>query len=197
MLRQYIKHCPVYLQNKIRHHKLYRSLQPLQVPPAPFKIITMDFIVGLPDNNGYDQLLVIVNKFSKRIGLIPGKSTWTTQEQGSSVLRYFQEYDQGMPCFFISNCDSIFMSKFWKGYFTILKAHWLYLAAFHPQTDGQTKRVIQVIKVILRHSYTTTKRPDLFRWMMDLLSIISIINRSLNKSTKATPHQLLFSINLH
>lgn len=54
MLRQYIEHCPVCLQNKIRHHKPYGSLQPLQVPPAPFKIITMDFIVGLPDDNGCD-----------------------------------------------------------------------------------------------------------------------------------------------
>lgn len=157
MLHQYIEHCLVCLQNKIRYYKLYGSLQPLQVPPALFKIITMDFIVGLPDNNGYDQLLVVIDKFSKRVGLIPGKSMWTAQEWGSSVLRYFQEYDWGMPCFFISNHDSIFMSKFWKGYFTALKAHWLYLAAFHPQTDGQTEYVIQVIKVMLRHSYTTAE----------------------------------------
>lgn len=196
MLRQYIEHCPVCLQNKIRHHKPYGSLQPLQVPPAPFEIITMDFIVGLPDDNGYDQLLVVVDKFSKRVGLIPGKSTWTAQEWGSSVLRYFQEHDWGMPRFFISDRDSIFMSKFWKGYFTALKARWLYSAAFHPQTDGQTERVIQVIEVMLRHSYTTAERPDLFRWTMDLPSIISTINGSPNESTKATPHRLLFGIDL-
>lgn len=54
ILYQYIKHYLVCLQNKIHHHKPYRSLQPLQVPPAPFKIITIDFIIGLPDDNSYD-----------------------------------------------------------------------------------------------------------------------------------------------
>jgi hypothetical protein len=40
----------------------------------------MDFIIGLPNDNSYNQLLVIINKFSKCISLIPDKLIYTTKE---------------------------------------------------------------------------------------------------------------------
>jgi transposase InsO family protein len=43
-----------------------------------------------------------------------------------------------------------FVSKFWKSLFEILKVDIKLSSAFHPQTDGQTKRVNQVLEQYLR-----------------------------------------------
>ncbi|KAJ5986471.1 hypothetical protein N7451_010836 [Penicillium sp. IBT 35674x] len=58
LLKQYITHCPVCIENKTRRHKPYGSLQPILSPPIPIHTLTMDWVVGLPTTaEGYDCAL--------------------------------------------------------------------------------------------------------------------------------------------
>jgi hypothetical protein len=43
----------------------------LPVPDAPWKSISMDFIVSLPESNGYTAILVIVDCLTKMSHFIP------------------------------------------------------------------------------------------------------------------------------
>lgn len=66
------------------------------VETEPFYTVSVDFIVGLPTTkakNGYDQLLVIVDKFTKRVGLLPGASTWTAEQWGIALINYLRQHD--------------------------------------------------------------------------------------------------------
>ena len=73
-LRAYIDHCPICAINQTKRHKSYDSLVSIDRPNVPFHIIAMNFVVAL--SGELDSLLIITNKFSKRILLIPGKTTY-------------------------------------------------------------------------------------------------------------------------
>ena len=80
--KRYIDHCPECLKNGTRRHRPYGSLQPILTPPIPFHTITIDFIMALPISSpeGYNVIMTVTDKFTKRIGFIPGKDTWTAEQ---------------------------------------------------------------------------------------------------------------------
>ena len=46
-------------------------LQPLPIPDGKFEYCTIDFMTDLPEVNGNNALMVIVNKYSKLSRLVP------------------------------------------------------------------------------------------------------------------------------
>ena len=56
----------------------------------------------------------------------------------------------GIPISIISNRDPRFTSRFWGKLQEALCTRLNFNIAFHPQTDGQSKRVIQVLEDLLR-----------------------------------------------
>ena len=68
----------------------------------------------------------------------------------------------GLPKEIVSNGDFKFTSNFWKGLFADLGTKLNFSTAYHPQTDGQTERVNQVLEDMLRMYVMDkpTKRED-------------------------------------
>jgi hypothetical protein len=56
----------------------------------------------------------------------------------------------GMPKEIISDIDTKFTSSFWKYLFHGFETKLLFSTTYHPQTDGQTERVNQVLEDMLR-----------------------------------------------
>ena len=46
-------------------------LQPLPVPDGKFDNCTIDFMIYLPEDDGYNALIVVVDKLSKLSWLVP------------------------------------------------------------------------------------------------------------------------------
>ena len=60
----------------------YGSLQPISTPSIPYYTLGIDFILALPPSSSkkYDVILTVIYKFSKKITLIPSKSTFSTKD---------------------------------------------------------------------------------------------------------------------
>jgi hypothetical protein len=67
----YVKGCLECQKNKIIRQLGHVSLSPLPVPKQPWQEISIDMIDPLHKSDGYDSILVIVDRFSKMIHLSP------------------------------------------------------------------------------------------------------------------------------
>ena len=98
----------------------------------------MDFVVGLPKTMGkFDSIWVIVDRLTKSAHFIPVKVTYNAEKLAklyiSEVVRL-----HGVPLSIISDRGT----KFWKTLHVELGTRLDLSTAFHPQTDGQSERMI-------------------------------------------------------
>lgn len=109
-INKYVADCPECQKAKPRRGLPYGDLQPVPTPRSPLSTLCLDFIVGLPmTDNGIDAILLIVDKFTKFIRYILGKTTWTAEEWATAYID--QEYsDWGLPFIFVHDVDPKLMS---------------------------------------------------------------------------------------
>ena len=156
-------------------------------------MLTFDIIVGLPDSNGYDQAGVLVDKFTKQIAVLSGKLTWTAKDWGCAIVKHCQQNNWGIPTTIITDHDTKFVSDMWHTIFTVLQVNLHYSAAYHPQTDGQSERMIQTIEIALRH-WTVNNFAK--KWTESIPHLHTTLNSTPNALTGQSPHKLLYGITL-
>eukprot|EP00833_Pecoramyces_ruminatium_P012026 jgi/Orpsp1_1/1186058/evm.model.c7180000096669.1 len=83
----YVYSCENCARNKVNRHRKYAYLQPLNTPDRPWKSIEIDFLCGLPESNGYTTLMVIVDRFSKMIHLIPFKEISDAADTAKAFIK--------------------------------------------------------------------------------------------------------------
>jgi hypothetical protein len=76
-VNEYVSSCITCLRNKKSWSLPMGPLLPLPVPSCPWEHVTADMIVKLPQSNGYNSILVVVNRFSKMSHLIPTNKSIT------------------------------------------------------------------------------------------------------------------------
>ena len=194
-LRSYIEHCPECQLNQTKRHAPYGNMVPIDRPAIPFHTVAMDFIVALPVSvEGYDSLLTMTCKFSKRVLLVPGMSTWDAAEWADAALAAWTSHGWGIPAATISDRDSKFMSEFWGKIFGLLGTEILASTAWHPQTDGQSERTNQTVEVAMRFYLTT--RIDASDWPLMLPYLQGSLNNAKNQSTGVSPNEVLYGFNV-
>ena len=114
-----------------------------------WECISMDFITGLPKSLSYDAIFVVVDMLTKVAHLIPVRKDNTAKDIATIFIKHIFVY-HGLPRRIISDRDSKFTSNFWKALFEATQTNISFSTAYHPQTDGQTERVNQIIKDMLR-----------------------------------------------
>jgi len=64
-IRTYVQQCSICQQAKVEHVKSPGLLQPLPIPTAPWTVVSLDFIEGLPLSNKKNVILAVIDKFNK------------------------------------------------------------------------------------------------------------------------------------
>ena len=144
----------------------------------------MDFITGLPESNGYTQIWVVVDRLTKMAHFIP-MVTGEKSRARDLAITFAREVWRlhGLPADIVLDRGSVFISGFWKELMEHLGVELNLSTAFHPQTDGQTERVNQVLEGYLRH-YSNFQQDD---WAELLPLAEHAYNVATSESTKVSP----------
>ena len=148
-VKKYVSTCDLCSHGKTPRHPKHGELAPLPAPPGPWKGISCDLIVDLPESNGYDSVLVFIDRLTKMSHLIPCNKTTSAPEFARMFLDHIIRL-HGIPDSIVSDRGSIFTSQFWKALSKSLDLKQRLSTSFHPQTDGQTERMNQTVEQYLR-----------------------------------------------
>jgi hypothetical protein len=131
------------------------------------------------------MIMIVVDKLSKRCHLVPSKSTDAAPD---TARRFFDQVVRlhGLPAVIVSDRDVKFTSAFWRTLFNRFGTKLALSTAYHPQTDGQSERMVRTVKEMLR-SVINHKQTD---WVDHLTAIEFAFNNSVHPSTKMTPFEL-------
>jgi Integrase zinc binding domain len=185
---QYVKGCAICQVNKPITHRNSPPIHPImpQEDASPFQTIAIDFIVKLPELEGYNSIMTITDHdCTKAVILVPCQEKIDTE----GVVKLFKDHVfpfVGLPKKVISNRDPRFTSTFFKELCKQLGVSQNLSTAYHPQTDRQSKKTNQHIETALR-IYCNYQQNDWAQW----LQIVQYaINARPLATTKQVPYEL-------
>jgi hypothetical protein len=193
-ISDYVESCPACQLGKPKRHLPFGELAPITSPSEPFAVLSIDFIVALPETpDKMNCLLTVTDKFTKYVRLIPGR------EQDAATAwarRFFDEIFRfwGMPTRIISDRDPKFTSTFWKCLFRQCRTDLCMTTAYHPSADGQAERTNQTVETALR---CLLVGEHVETWSQRLPEVEYALNTAKNRSTGETPFKLLYGTDHH
>jgi hypothetical protein len=113
----------------------------LSILNEPWENVSMNFMMQFLEWN-INPILVVVNKLSKLVKWLQQRQQLSIQQKNNSNMwvRHHR-----VPEYFISDRDAKFTMNFLKYLFWKVGNKLFFSTIFHPQTDGQTKRVNGVL----------------------------------------------------
>ncbi|GKB42442.1 putative reverse transcriptase domain-containing protein [Tanacetum coccineum] len=145
----YVSKCLTCSKVKAEHQKPFGLLVQPEIPKWKWEKITMDFVTKLPKTtNGYDTIWVIVNRLTKSAHFLPMREIDPMEKL---IKLYMKEVvtRHSVPVFIISDHDARFTSLFWKVLHKSLGTRLDMSTAYHPETDSQSERTIQILEDML------------------------------------------------
>jgi hypothetical protein len=117
-VHNFVFECDVCQCNKGETVKYSGTLQPLLIPPAIWRDISMDFIVGLPKSGNKLVIMVVVDRLSKYVNFCALQHPFTTSTVSQLFMDQVFKLD-GMSHSIVSDHDPTFTSNFWQELFKL------------------------------------------------------------------------------
>jgi hypothetical protein len=117
-IHNFVSKCDVCQCNKGEIVKSLDTLQPLLIPPAIWRDISMDFIISLPKLGNKSVIMVVVYRLSKYAHLCALQHPFTA----SAVAQLFMDQIfklHGMPHSIVFYHDPTFTNNFWQELFKL------------------------------------------------------------------------------
>ncbi|GKC31589.1 putative reverse transcriptase domain-containing protein [Tanacetum coccineum] len=188
IIAEYVGKCLTCSRVKAECQKPSGLLVQPEIPIWKWERITTDFVTKLPKtSNRHDTIWVIVDRLIKSAHFIP---TRETDSMETLTRLYIKEIvsRHGVPISIISNHDSHFTSRLWQSLQSALGTQLDMSMAYHPETNGQSKRTIQTLKDILRACVIDFGKG----WERHLPLMEFSYTNSYHASIKAAPFETLY-----
>jgi len=148
-VRCYVENCQMCGRTKPRHNRHQGLLQPLLIPDCPWRDISVDFITHLPLSNGFDAILMVVDRLTKMRHYVPCHMTDGAEEAACLFIQEIYCLYRA-PTTIVSDRDIRFVNSFWKHLTNRLQLAMRLTVAARAQGDGQTERMNAVLEQFLR-----------------------------------------------
>jgi hypothetical protein len=180
-VRKYVASCHTCHRSKTSREAYNGLLKPLPVPERRWKHISVDFIVELPSSEENTNMMVVVDRLTKQVHIIP-----CSKITALAVARLFLTHVwklHGLPDTIVSDRGTQFVSAFWDELTKRLNIQSRLSTAFHPESDGQTERFNSMIEQYLR-AFVSYLQDDWAAWapMAEFT-----MNNTASETTKVTP----------
>jgi hypothetical protein len=187
-IAKYVAECDTCHRVKASHLKSDGVLQPLTIPLWKWDDISMDFIVGLPlTARKKDSIWVIVDRLTKTAHFIAVHTTYSVQDYAELYIDQIVRL-HGVPRTIVSDRGTQFVARFWEQLHESLGTKLIHSSSYHPQTDGQTEQVNQIVEDMLRASIMHFDKS----WDKCLSLAEFSYNNSYQASLKMAPFEALY-----
>lgn len=183
----YCKSCDTCQKTKYANFDKFGLLIPNPIPLRPYQSVSLDLIVNLPYAEGYNAILVIVDRLSKHAQFIATVTSLTTAEFAELFVKYVI-CRFGLPDDLVADRDTRWTSDFWREIAKFLRLHLSLSSSHHPQHDGQTEIVNKRLEVMLR-AYV---QGNLKSWPTWLHLLEHAYNATPQSSTRESPFLVLY-----
>ncbi|KAA3465914.1 reverse transcriptase [Gossypium australe] len=173
-ISEFVPRCLVCQQVKDEHQVPSGLLQLVMIPEWKWDRVMMDFVV-------VDRLTKSAHFISVRIDYSLDK---LAELYISEIVRLHR-----VLVLIISDRDPKFTSQFWKKLQEALGTRLNFSKTFHPQTNGQSERIIQIVEDMFR-CYVLEFEGN---WKKYLSLVEFVYNNSSQSSIKMAPYEALYS----
>ena len=181
-IRRYVDGYNMYQRMKNRMEAIMEKLKLSKVPEKPQTYLIVDFITKLLLVAEKDAILVVCNRLSKMTHFVATIKGMLAE----GLVRLFRDNVwklHGLPESVVSNRGLQFAAELTKELNQMLGVETKLSTVFHPQTDGQTKRMNQELEQYLRF-FIDYKQKDQPEW---LASAEFAVNNKTHSATKVSP----------
>ncbi|KAI3372227.1 hypothetical protein L3Q82_022664, partial [Scortum barcoo] len=111
---------------------------------GPAKVLSVDFVTGLPPSRGNTVVLTVVDRFSKMAHFIPlpklpsAKVTAKVMINHVFRIHVYTYHVFRFPCDIVSDRGPQFISHFWKDFCQFLGATISLTSGYHSESNGKT-----------------------------------------------------------
>jgi transposase InsO family protein len=125
------------------------TLYPLPVPPRPWHTVSLDYLTHLPESNGFNSVLIVVDHLTRMAHFLSCTESITAEETTTLFLHGVYRL-HGLPRVLISDRDPKFVGAFWQTLWRRLGTRLNMSSSRHPETYGLTERVNITFQRLLR-----------------------------------------------
>ena len=159
-IAEYVDMCLTCQKVKVEHQRPIRELRLLKVPTWKWDSIYMDFIMELPlPASKKNAIWVIVDRLTKSAHFLPICDTWGIERLAQLYAKEIVRLHE-IPKDIVSDRDRRFQVRFWQALQKAFRTKLNFSSSYHPETNGQTEWVNQILEDMLRPVCLTSKENE-------------------------------------